>query len=245
MLYGAFGLSVVFSILMCVHVYRTGRELYWMFIILAFQPVGGIVYGLMVLPELLGGSTVRRMQAKAAKTLDPTRAYRDAKAACDESPTVGNRMRLAQAAFDLQRYEEAERGFADAMHGIHADDPALMLGRAQALVELNRHAEALPILEALGEHGDKGRTPQAAVAMGRAYHALGQYAEADDAFAWAIERMPGLEAWARYAVFLNDTGRRDEAKTIVEDLDKRYAKTKSHFRAEAKQWRDFAAEKVG
>ena len=104
MLYGAFGLSVVFSILMCVHVYRTGRELYWMFIILAFQPVGGIVYALMVLPELLGGSTVRRMQAKAAKTLDPTRAYRDAKAACDESPTVGNRMRLAQAAFDLQRY---------------------------------------------------------------------------------------------------------------------------------------------
>ena len=245
MLYGAFGLSVVFSILMCVHVFRTGREMYWMFIILAFQPVGGIVYLLMVLPELLGGSTVRRMQAKAARTLDPTRAYRDAKAACEESPTVGNRMRLAQAAFDLERYEEAERGFAEAMHGIHADDPALMLGRAQALVELDRHAEALPILEALGDHGDKGRTPHAAVAMGRAFHALGRYAEADDAFIWATERMPGLEAWARYAVFLHETGRRDEVQAIAVDLDKRYAKTRAHFRTEAKRWRDFAAEKVG
>jgi hypothetical protein len=245
-MFPAIGLSVVFSILMCVHVYRTGRELYWMFIILMFQPIGGIVYGLMnVLPEVMGGSTARRLQSKAARTLDPTRAYREAKAACEESPTVGNRMRLAQAASDLGRFDEAEREFADAMQGIHSDDPSLMLGRAQALVELGRHAEALPILEQLGEHGDKGRTPQAAIAMGRAYHALGQYAEADDAFTWATERLPGLEAWARYAVFLNDTGRRDEARAIVADLDKRYAKTKSHFRAEAKRWRDFAAEKVG
>ena len=37
------GFSLVFSILLCVHVVRSGREMYWLFIILAFQTVGGIV----------------------------------------------------------------------------------------------------------------------------------------------------------------------------------------------------------
>lgn len=241
-----FGVSVVFSILMCVHVYRTGRELYWMFIILVIQPFGGIVYFLLnVLPEIMGGSTARRIGQQARQKLDPTRAYREAKQAVEESATAGNRMRLAQAAFDLERYDEAEALYREAAQGIHEDDPVLMLGRAQALVELGRYAEALPILEALGDHGDKGRTPQAAIALGRAYHALDRYAEADDAFLWATERMPGLEAWARYAVFLSETGRTQEARDIVADLDKRYAKTKAHFRAEAKHWRDFAEERVG
>jgi len=239
------GLSLLFSILMCVHVARSGRELYWMFIILIFQPVGGIVYGVVnVLPEIMGGSTARRIKQTAQQKLDPTRAYRAAKDACDDSPTAGNRMRLAAAAFDLERYDEAEMLYREAAQGIHQDDPVLMLGRAQALVELGRYAEALPVLEALGEHGEKGRTPAAAIAMGRAFHALDQYTEADDAFLWASERMPGLEASARYACFLADTGRGDEAQVLVNDLDKRYAKTKSHFRAEAKHWRDLAAEHV-
>lgn len=240
-----FGVSLVFSILMCVHVHRTGRELYWMFIILIFQPLGGVIYALLnVLPDILGGSTARRIGQQARQTLDPTRTYRAAREACDDSPTAGNRMRLAQAAFDLQRYDEAEELYREAAQGIHADDPVLMLGRAEALVELGRFAEALPILEALGDHGEKGRTPAAAIAMGRAYHALGQYAEADDAFVWATERMPGLEAWARYAAFLSETGRTDEAREIVADLAKRYAKTQSHFRAEAKHWLEFAQSRV-
>jgi hypothetical protein len=240
-----FGLSLIFSILMAVHVIKTGRELYWVLIILIFQPLGGIIYfAAIVLPELLGGSTARRVARTARETLDPTRAYREAATACEETPTVGNRMRLAQAAAALGRHEEAENLYREAMQGIHAEDPALMLGRAQALVELGRHDEALAILEALGEHGDKGRTPQAAIAMGRAFHALGRHAEAEDAFSWAAERMPGLEASARYAAFLADIGRMTEAQAILTDLDKRYAKTKAHFRKEARQWRDFAASHI-
>ena len=45
----------------------------------------------------MGGSTARRLGAEAKKKLDPTKAYRDARFAVDDSPTVGNQMRLAQA----------------------------------------------------------------------------------------------------------------------------------------------------
>lgn len=178
----AFGFSYLLAIALCVHVVRTGREMYWIFIMLAFHPLGGLVYFVAnVLPDIIGGSTARRIGQAARNALDPEREYRAAMAAVDDSPTVGNRMRLASAAASL----------------------------------------------------------------GRAYHALGRTSEADTAYQWAEGRLPGLEGLARYVVFLAEVGRRAEAEEAPAEIDKRAAKTTSHFRKEARMWRDFAAEALG
>ncbi|MFA7263909.1 MAG: tetratricopeptide repeat protein [Caulobacter sp.] len=242
----AFGLSYLLAIAMCIHVVRTGRPMYWMFILLAFPGVGSLIYILTsVLPDLMGGPTARRFGRVARQALDPEREYRAAQAAVDDSPTAGARMRMAAAAAALGRFDEAERLYAEAATGIHADDPTLLLGRARALLELNRPAEALALLERLGEQGEAGRTAPAALAMGRAFHALGRTAEADTAYQWAAARLPGLEGLARYAAFLAEVGRRDEAAEALTEIDKRAAKTTSHFRHEARAWRDFAAAALG
>lgn len=240
------GLSYVIAIALCVHVARTGREMYWMFILLAFPGLGSLIYVIInILPDVMGGSTARRLGAAAKHALDPEREYREARAAVEDSPTAGARMRLAQAAASLGRHEEAERLYAEAATGIHAEDPSLLFGRAKALVELDRPAEALPILEQLGELGEAGRTPQAALVMGRAYDALGRAQEADTAYQWAAGRLPGLEGLARYAAFLAHNGRTAEAKEALAEIDKRAAKASGPFRKEAHHWRAFAAEAVG
>lgn len=245
MIYGL-GLSLVFSGLMCWHAVRSGQQLYWLFIILAFQPLGGIVYGaIYVLPEIFGGTTARRIGQAATKALDPEREYRTAKALVDDSPTVGNQMRMASAAEGLGRHAEAERLYAEAAQGIHAEDPTLLLGRARALVELERFEESLPLFDKLGELGEAGRTPQAALLMGRTYEALGRTAEADTAYGWAAGRMPGMEGLARYAAFLAGIGRRAEAEEALAELEKRAKRSTGQFRAEAKAWRDYAAQALG
>jgi hypothetical protein len=237
-----FGASLLFSIAMCVHVVRTNQAMYWLMIILILQPLGGIVYLVaIVLPGLAGGTTARRALQGARETLDPGREYREARAAVDDTPTVHNQMRLAKAAAELGRHDEAERLYAQAAVGIHADDPTLLLGRAVALLELDRHAEALGILERLGQDEDKGRSPQAALAMGRAYEGLGRTSEADVAYQWAVERLPGLEAMARYAAFLARAGRSDEARETLAEIDRRLAKANPQFRKEGRMWRDLAA----
>ena len=151
-------------------------------------------------------------------------------------------MRLASAAAALGRYDEAERLYADAARGIHADDPTLLLGRANALLELNRYQDALTVLEQLGHNVDEGRSPQTALALGRACEGVGRIQEADTAYAWAAERMPGLEAMARYAAFMARHGRRPEAERMVADIDQRIARIKGPLRAEARGWRDLAAQ---
>ena len=237
-----YGLAILF----CFHAVRTGQQTFWIWILLAFAPISLLVYFFVIIvPDLAGGSTARRLESQAKKAMDPTKDYRTAKAAAEDSPTVGNRMRLAQAAFDLQRYDEAERLFAEAATGIHDEDPALLMGRAQSLVELGRNEEALSVLHKLGETGEKGRTAQAALAMGRAYEGLGRYQEADTAYEWAAPRFAGLEAVARYAAFLAHTGRTEEAREMLGDINRRADRAKVHFRKEAKYWRDFAAQAVG
>lgn len=241
------GLSLIFSVALAIHVVRTGQPLYWLFVILIFQPLGGVIYFLaIVLPELMRGPAARRMGGHARAALDPMREYREAKAACEETPTVRNQSRLAQAAAALGRHEEAARLYAEAAQGIHAEDPALLLGRALALLELDRHAEAIEAIELIpgGDTADP-LTPEAVLALARAYDGLGQTDDADRTYVEAVERMPGFEAQARYAAFLACHGRRPEAQAHLADMDKRMDKLHGQFRREARGWRDLAAKALG
>jgi hypothetical protein len=242
----AFGLSLLFSIALCVHVVRTNQAMYWLMIILMLQPVGGIVYLVaIIVPSMAGGPTARRIAHGARETLDPTREYRQAAQALDAAPTVHNQMRLAKAAAAMGRHEEAERLYGQAATGVHADDPVLLLGRAVAFVELGRFAEALALLDQLGRDEEKGRSPQAALALGRTYEGLGRTGEADTAYQWAAERMPGLEALGRYAAFLARSGRGGEAREALAEIDRRIASANPQFRKEARAWRDLAARALG
>src|SRR5580704_19646621 len=239
---GGLLLSLLISILLCVHVVRTNQSYFWLFIILFLGPLGALVYVVAVLvPDLVGGTRAQRMGMAARDALDPGREYRQAKAAADDSPTVHNRMRLAAAAASLGRHAEAEQLYGEAMQGIHADDPALLLGRANALIELGRAPEALPLVDQLVAE-QATRSPSVALAQGRVYEALGRFKEADAAYQWAAGRLPGMEALARYAAFLAHTGRKDEAADNLAEIDRRIERSNPQFRRESRPWRDLAAQ---
>jgi hypothetical protein len=241
-LFGGGLLSLLIAIALCVHVVRTNQQLFWVFVILFVPVLGSLVYLIaIVIPDLAGGTRAKRMGMAARDALDPMREYRQAKSATDDTPTVHNRMRLAAAAVSLGRHAEAEQLYGEAMQGIHADDPALLLGRANALIELGRAAEALPLVEKLVEE-QATRSPATALAQARVFEALGRFAEADSAYQWAAGRLPGLEALARYAAYLARVGRKEEAADNLAEIDRRIERANPQFRREGRVWRDLAAQ---
>jgi hypothetical protein len=150
-------------------------------------------------------------------------------------------MRIAQAAEDLGRWQEAETLWAQCVDGPWAEDPTVLLGHARTLMELGRFEEALKQLERLKALGREGDTPQAALALARAYEGLGRNAEADAAYRACVDRVPGLEAGGRYVAFLAKVGRRADAELGMAEIDRRLGKISPALRAEARQWRDLAA----
>ncbi len=239
-------LSYLPALLCGIHVVRTGRELYWLWILVIAGPLGAAIYVLaIIVPELLGGRTARGVGRAARAALDPERDYRRAKQALEDTPTVGNQMKIAQAAAALGRWDEAETHWRACAQGHWAKDPVILLGHANALLELERYAEALAPLETLRGLGKDGETAPVALAFARACEGLGRFDDADAPYRFAADRVPGLEAGARYVAFLARAGRREDARLGLEELDRRLQKIAPPLRPEARRWRDLAAKAVG
>ncbi len=237
-------LSLLVSLALCLHVLRAGQPSWWLLIILLLQPLGGLVYLLaVILPGLAGAPTARRLGAETVRFLDPAREHRAAEAAFAETPSVHNRMRLARAAAALGRHDEAERLYAEAATGVHADDPALLLGRALSLIELGRAGEALDWLDAIPADAE-GHAPPVQLARARALEGVGRMNEAETAYQGVAGRFPGLEAIARQTAFLARAGRAAEARDMLAEIDRRVECANAAFRKEARAWRDLAAKAV-
>lgn len=234
------------SILCGVHVMRTGREMFWIWLFIIGPGIAPLIYFFVaILPDLMGGRTARKMGSAARQALDPERELRHAKQALEDTPTAGNLMRAAHAAEALGRWPEAEAYWAQAEQSHWADDPAILMGHAQTLLELERYEEALRKLEKLRAQGKEGDTPQAALAFARAFEGLGRFEEADAPYRYAADRVPGLEAGARYVAFMAKAGRMEDAQTGFQEIERRFAKIANPLKPEARVWRDLAARAVG
>ncbi len=234
------------SLLCGIHAVRSGQNTFWLWILVIAPGLGPLIYVFAVLmPEWLGGRTARNVGRAARAALDPERDYRIAKAALDDTPTVGNRMKLAQAAEALGRWEEAEREWSQSAQGHWAEDSTILTGHANALLELGRWNEALKRLEQLKALGREGETPQVRLALARAHEGLGSNDDADAHYRFAADRVPGLEAGGRYVAFMAKIGRGEDAELGLAELDRRLAKIAPPLRGEARRWRDLAARALG
>lgn len=234
------------AVLCGLHAIRTGRTQPWLWVLVVGGSLGAAIYTIgVIIPEAMSGRTARRAASAAVKLLDPEREYREAVRALEDTPSVQNSLRIGHAAFALGRFEEAEHRFREATAGSHKDDPDLIAHHAVSLLELNRPAEALERLETIRSLDPKQvERGDVALLFARAFEALGRPADAEAPYRWAADRVPGLEAGARYTAFLAKSGRQSEAALALQEIERRYSKIAPALRSAAKPWRDLAAAAV-
>jgi hypothetical protein len=232
-------MSFIIQVTLIIHVIRTGRPNWWIFFLLFAPGIGSGVYILLeILPSTGLFPALRKAEQKVIKAMDPTRELRAAQEAFDLSQTVGNRLRLADASANMGDWTGAEKLYHDCLHGQFSEDPAALIGHAKTLVELGRHRDALDRVNQLRVLGREG--PNEALIFARAAEALGQQADAEDAYAFAAPRIPTLEAQARYVRFLRLAGKDVDATRELQEFDARLARVPRHFQADARKWRTLA-----
>ena len=91
-------LMLVAQVLCAVHVVRTGRPYWWIFLIVFVPLVGVLVYlAAELLPDLLGSHHARQAVSGVTSFLDPGCALREAMLRKEIAPTVQNKAALAEA----------------------------------------------------------------------------------------------------------------------------------------------------
>lgn len=207
-------LSAVVQVCLIYHVYRTGRPLWWAFVILSIPVVGSLLYYALELLPATGGraGNVRVEEAPAAHLLEKKLA---ALALC---PSVANKLAAADEYVKLGQYRQAVDLYESALSGPHANDPTLMLGLARAQVNDGRYTPAQTTLARLADTDPRYRRDEATLLRARIHEGLGRSEEAlaeyeEIALVWV-----GLEARFRYALLLERLGFVRQASVAFHDL---------------------------
>jgi hypothetical protein len=189
------GLHVLVAIYFAVHCVRTGRQLFWLFILFSFPLLGSLVYFIVeYLPDLRVGSKVNQVGTVAAKVLDPNRELREAEIALELTPTAQNRLRLANAYQAAGRHQEAAAQYELCLQGPFANDPDIGLATARARLQIGDSAGALVLLKEIRTRQPAFRGETMAIEIARALQAQGDRLAAGEELRIAEEPRPRVMA---------------------------------------------------
>jgi hypothetical protein len=238
----ALGVLVLLAQIACaVHVVRSGRNYIWIYLVVFVPVVGMAAYFLAeILPELMHSRSARRAASGMGRAIDPGRGLRDALRRVQITPTTENKAALAEEYLLAEKPSDAVMLYREALTGIHATDPGMMLGLARALFAEGKAAEAQLVLEQLREANPNYNSPEGHLLYARSLEEQGKTDAALKEYAALVNYYPGQEARCRYAMLLQRVGRDDEARRIFEEVCQLIEYGPRHQRRAQRAWYDLA-----
>lgn len=232
-----FGLSALLQLLLAIHVVRSGRSLYWIFIIVSLPVLGSVVYLLAeVLPEYRHDPRARRALRAVGDKLNPERRRRQILDQLALNNSLENRSKLAEECLRLGDFENAERLYRECLSGPYATDPHFLFGLAHAEAELGRYAEARGHLEQLNQANPDYQSHDAHLLYARCLEALRDHAAALAEYEVLSSSYPGEEARFRYARLLHALGRSSEARAQLDAMAVRARSAPRYYRKKEADW---------
>jgi len=233
--------EVIAQVLCAVHIVKTGRPYYWIYIVMFVPMVGMLTYFMIeVLPDLLGTRTARSAVAGVGRALDPGRAVREAERNLAMTPTTENKATLADAYVGAGRLDEAATLYRDTLTGVHANDPRLMQGLARAEFTRGNFAEVVRVLDALREANPHFQSAECHLLYARGLEEQGNVAAALHEYQALAPYYPGQEARCRYAMLLEKSGDHRESQRLFREICQSIEMSPRHARRLQREWYDIA-----
>lgn len=222
-----------------IHVLKTDRSKYWILVLFFMPLIGGIAYLIIeLLPEFSGSIKGQRALRNVKQTLNPGADLRQSEAAWSQSPNVDNGRRYAQDLLDSGKTDEAEDIINQALKGLFATEPTLLLLKAQLLFDKERTQEAIQTLESLQEHNPDFRSAEGHLLYARALEAEDRIDDAIREYSAVSGYFPGVEARYRLAVCLEVAGKSTASKAELESILNDAKLAPPHFHKSQKTWLD-------
>jgi hypothetical protein len=238
-------LSIVVQVALVVHVMRTGRPVYWIYLIMFMPGVGSIAYLIVeVLPELSGNSRARGAMRRIRKKLDPEADIRYHQRMHKLSGSVDAARHLAAELTASGRFTDAIRHYEEALTGLYEFDPDLLLGLAHAQFANGEFSKARATLDTLIAKNPEFRSADGHLLYARCVEECGDLQKAEEEFRAVAAGYSGAEAKIRHARLLERLERQADALSVYSDILDVAELAPRHYRKAQKEWIAEAANGV-
>lgn len=222
-----------------LHVLKTGRPYYWMWILFMAPAIGGIAYVLIeLLPDLnSSGSGGFSWKPRAWR-------IRELRAELEETDTVKLHLALAAELLADGKPAEARAAAEAALQGVFRDDPHTLAAVARYRLEAGEATEALAALDRIKIQADRMLAQTVKLLRGRVLVALGRHGEAQAVLREIAPTYIGEEPRYFLAVSLQQSGSVAEARVLWEEIRHRFRRAGRGWRRSEKRWFKYSAERL-
>ncbi|MHB8897408.1 MAG: tetratricopeptide repeat protein [Thermoguttaceae bacterium] len=230
-------LPLIANVACTIHVVKTGRPLYWIFLIWVLHGVGAAVYFFVeILPDLQGHRGVTQLGSGLVTAIDPGRRVRKLEEELEISDTVKNRQVLAKAYVEARRFEQAIAMFDSCLKGIYRDDPPVLLAMAEAQFLNHAPGDALGTLTRLSAVDGNFRPMERRLLLAQVFEALGRSQDALSEYESLANQYPGEEARCRYGLLLLQVGQADKAQEVFQRILLSARRSPRYYRKAQRKW---------
>jgi hypothetical protein len=234
-------LTVALQVIAVVHLFRTGRSMIWLMVIIFLPVVGVLAYFIIeVLPSFGQNPAARKALSRARKAIDPNRGVREGSLNYERSQNVDTASKLAAELTKAGRHDEAIKVCMDARTGLFEDDPKILLALANAQFAASRYTDVIATLDYLREKNPGFRSADGHLVYARALDESGATARALEEYAALVNYYPGAEARVRQAMLYKKTGDHARAAELFAALLKDARLAPKHFQRSEREWIELA-----
>jgi hypothetical protein len=234
-------LTVALQVIAVVHLFRTGRSMIWLMVIIFLPVVGCLAYFIIeVLPSFGQNPAARKAMSRARRAIDPNRGVREGSLNYERSQNVDTASRLADELTKAGRYDESIRVCTEARTGLFEDDPKILLALANAQFAASRYTDAIATLDYLREKNPGFRSADGHLVYARALEENGAAQRALEEYAALANYYPGAQARVRQAMLYKKLGDTERAGELFAAVLKDARLAPKHFRRSEREWIDLA-----
>jgi hypothetical protein len=204
-------LQLAFTIWMMIDAYGRGAEFFWYWVILLFQPAGAWIYFFVIKLR-----TMRWPGRRAGLAARPRLSLDELRYRVERTPTVANRIALAEKLMEKQAHREAmplleavlaiEPGYCPALHAL-----------AECRLAAGEAEQAVAPLEKLVSYDPRWSNYRAWRTFIEVHQARGKAADALAACRELTKRVPTMENKCLLANHLLDNEMAPEAVKLLDD----------------------------
>ncbi len=239
------GLAFTVQLAFAIHVVKTGRETYWVYIIMFLPGIGvGMYFFTQILPEMGQSRTVHVAKNSLIKAIDPQRELRKKKAKLELANTLENKQKLADECLEAKMATDAIELYQSCLTGVGEGDSDTMFKLAQAYFANEEYHKTLTTLDDILKFNPKYTSTDGHLLYARSLELLERFDEAIKEYEIVSENYPGEEGRIRYALLLLQLGSQEKAKQVFNDTINRSKLAPKFYQKKEKHWIKIAKSNI-